>query len=193
MKILPSGIIALIADGRIILRIIQLIINLKNKTMFTKIKYFISQLISKIELAFEGYITKYVVPTINFLDEIKKAIDNPIVDFGATLAGIKLFPEVKAFLDKYIPEAVLALEIMHTDLTTKPDANGELTAPTLADYCNALITYLQSQSPAMQEATLAKIASLITKFANGKLTDSQATAITSAVYAKMKDEAATTA
>ncbi len=196
MKILPTGIFALCTDGKLLLRAIKLtikiVITLKNKKrMWTKIKLFIHQIITKLENDFESYITKYVVPTINVLNEIKKAIDNPIVDFGAKLAAIPMFPEVKAFLDKAIPEAVLALGIIQVDLTPKLDADGKPIPLTTADYCNVLITYLQAQPALVQAGALTEIAGFITKMAHGTLTQAQAVLIVKSAEVKLEEEAAT--
>ncbi len=198
MKLLPSGILTLVADGRVLLRAIKLIFNLlklfktlKNKIMWNKIKLFIHQIITKLENDFESYITKYVVPTIAVLNEVKKAIDNPVVDWAAKLAGIPGFAEIKAFLDKAIPQAVLALGIIQVDLTPKVGSDGKPIPLTIDDYLNALVTYLQAQPAMTQAGVLTELAGFITKIAHGTLTQAQAVLIVKSAEVKLEEEAAT--
>jgi GTP:adenosylcobinamide-phosphate guanylyltransferase len=158
--------------------------------MYAKIKFYFHQMFAHIELLFENYITKYLVPTIDVLNEVKKAVDNPIIDFAATLAGLKVMPEIKAFLDEWIPKAILELQITAQDLKPILDDKGNPLPITTAQYLSVLRDYLASVSPALQEAALAKVAAIVAKAAHGSLTTSQAVAVVGVAYAKLKDEAA---
>lgn len=158
--------------------------------MWNKIKLFIHQLITKIEGDFQSYITKDLVPTIKVLNEVKKAIDNPAVDLMAKIAAVPGFTEIKAFLDEAIPKAVLALGIIQVDLTPKLDGEGKPIPLTMADYLNALVTYLQAQPVMVQTGTLTQIAAFIAKLTHGVLTDAQAVLVVQSAVVKLEEEAA---
>jgi hypothetical protein len=190
MKIMPHGLCALIADGSLILRAAKLLVKLfktlKNKkTMFAKLIYDFHFILNKIELFLNKAISRYAIPSINFLEEIKKIIDNPIVDFTViTIAKLPFAEEIKAFLDKAIPQAVLALGIMQVDISAAPGQT-----PTTDDYIKALVQYLQEQPTELQDAALAKMASLLVRAGDGVITASRADSMVQIAYTTLKEKA----
>lgn len=185
MKI-PDGFLTIVADGKIVFYIIKLFINLKNKIMFPKLLYYFHLILFKIESGLNKAISQYAVPSIDFLNEVKKIIDNPVVDFALLdIAKLPGAAEAKTFLDAAIPKAVEALGIMHTDITVVAGS----TTPTTQDYVKALVQFLQSQSPELQQSALAKVASLLVRAGDGAISASRADSIVQLTYTTIKEKA----
>ncbi len=160
--------------------------------MFKHFRFQVQQILIRIEAVFSGTISKYVEPAITVLNEVKKAIDNPTVDFIAEIAKIPFVPEVKAFLDKAIPEAIIALKIVDLKPTLSDPSNPN-SAPiplTANDYLKSLLVYLQSLSAPAQSAILVKVASLMVKASHGDMTEAVADTLVQNAYIELKTKAA---
>ena len=139
-------------------------------------------------------VSKFVEPAIAVLNVIKKAIDTPGASVVATIIdGITNLPiatEVRTWLDKAIPEAIIALQIedLKPKLVDPTDASKGTVELTIEDYIGSLAEYLQSSPAPIRNKILLAIASLMVKASHEAMTESEADIIVQTAYTLAKND-----
>lgn len=124
------------------------------KRFFKKIFVFIAGLFTNLN----EWIYDHVQPSIETLQRIKAAVDNPLVDALVAVIPGDLDDKIRDWVSKNLTKAINVLHI----------SEEILSQPTLELQLAALIAYIRSLSPSMRKGVYLRLASELAIASGGK-------------------------
>lgn len=132
----------------------------------------------KVFVGVEGFIDKYVVPALHFVEGLKAVVDNPAMDFLTAAIPGNLDDKIVQALRDNLPKVI---DILDLEIACK-----DVTDPAAKIQC--YIDYLRGLSPEVRNALYHKTASLLTKLLAGEhvFTDSDIDALVQLSYSELR-------
>lgn len=135
-----------------------------------KLINFLKNLFSK----FRAYVSRYVLPSVQVVEQIKAFLDSPAIPILETVIPGKLDDAIITKIQTYLPKVLTVLQIAQDCVT--PDATPD-------SIIQCVVKKLAAMNPDARAAQYHSIASLLTVYlSDGKITWSEAIHLVEMVY-----------